>query len=218
MWLDDLRRDAQYALRTLRRSPGFTSVVVLTLALGIGANTAIFSVVHVVVLSPLPFRSPERLVHLYEDVPAAETPNNKALRTGAVFARDIAELSTRSKTLSHVTTRGSAIVMVQGSADAERQKLASISIATFPMLDVQPVLGRWFVRGDDEPGRDRLIILSYGAWQRYFGGDQQALGKSLTFNGDDFGGRVAFGLSYRVGGIMPRGFHFPDDRPQFWIP
>jgi hypothetical protein len=85
--------------------------------------------VHAVVLSPLPFRSPERLVHLYETVPAAETPNNKALRTG-VFARDIAELSPRSKTLSPVTTRGSAIVTVQGSADAERQKLASVSIAT----------------------------------------------------------------------------------------
>ena len=120
--------------------------------------------------------------------------------------------------LSHVTTRGLAIVTVQGSADAERQKLASVSVSTFPMLDVQPVLGRWFARGDDEPGRDRLIILSFGAWQRYFGGDPQALGKSLTFNGDDFGGRVAFGRGYVVVGVMPRGFHFPDDDTQFWIP
>ena len=196
MWLDDVRRDLQYAARTLRRAPGFTTVIVLTLALGIGANTAIFSVVHAVVISPLPFKSPERLVHLYEHVPAVETANDRALRTG-VFARDVAELAAGSKMLSHVTTRGLAIVTVQGSADAERQKLASVSIATFPMLDVQPVLGRWFAPGDDQPGRDRLIILSYGAWQRYFGGDPQALGKSLTFNGDDFGGKVAFGLVLR---------------------
>ena len=217
MWLDDVRRDLQYAARTLRRAPGFTTVVVLTLGLGIGANTAIFSVVRAVVISPLPFKSPERLVQLYENVPAAETPNNKALRTG-VFARDVAELAAQSKLLSHVTTRGSAIVTVQGSADAQRQKLASVSIATFPMLDVQPVLGRWLAPGDDQPGRNRLIVLSYGAWQRYFGGDPQAPGKSLTFNGDDFGGKVAFGLAYVVVGVMPRGFHFPDDDTQFWIP
>ena len=135
-----------------------------------------------------------------------------------MFARDVAELAAGSKMLSHVTTRGLAIVTVQGSADAERQKLAAISISTFPMLDVQPVLGRWFARGDDQPGRDRLIILSYGAWQRYLGGDPQALGKSLTFNGDDFGGKVAFGRAYIVVGVMPRGFHFPDDDTQFWIP
>jgi putative ABC transport system permease protein len=159
MWFNDVRLDLQYAVRTLRRAPGFTTVVVLTLALGIGANTAIFSIVHAVVISPLPFKGPERLVHLYENVPAVESANNKALRT-AVFAPDVAELAARSKMLSHVTTRGLAIVTVQGSADAERQKLGSVSIATFPMLDVQPVLGRWFARGDDEPGRDRLIILS----------------------------------------------------------
>src|SRR4029077_1342344 len=103
-----------------RRAPGFTTVVVLTLALGIGANTAIFSVLRAVVLSPLPFKSPRSLVHLYESVPASETQNNKALRIGAVFAHDVAELSARSRMLSHVTTRGSAIVTVQGSADAER--------------------------------------------------------------------------------------------------
>ena len=214
---DDLRRDLLYAARTLRRAPDFTTIIVLTLALGIGANTAIFSVVHAVLIRPLPFKSPERLVHLYENVPAVETANGKALRTG-VFARDVAELSAGAKMLSHVTTRGLAIVTVQGSADAERQKLAAVSIATFPMLDVQPLLGRWFAWGDDQAGRDRVMILSHGAWQRYFGGDPQALGKSLTFNGDDFGGKVAFGLSYVVVGVMPRGFHFPDDDTQFWIP
>ena len=104
MWLDDVYRDLQYAARTLRRAPGFTTVVVLTLALGIVANTPIFSVVHAVVISPLSFKNPERLIHLYENVPAAETANNRALRTG-VFARDVAELAARSKMLSHVTTR-----------------------------------------------------------------------------------------------------------------
>jgi len=216
-WIDDLGRDLRYAARSLARNPAFSIVAVVTLALGIGANTAIFSIVHAVILSPLPFKNADQLVQLYENVPAAESPNGKAMRTG-VFARDLIDLSTHARTVSHVATTGTAVVAVQGGADMQRQKLTSVTVSTFPMLGVQPKIGRWFAAGDDAPGRDRIIVLSYGAWQRYFGGDPQALGKPLTFNGDNFGARVAFGESYTVVGVMPAGFHFPDDDTEFWIP
>jgi putative ABC transport system permease protein len=216
--VSDIAQDLRYAVRTLRRSPGFALVAVLTLALGIGANTAIFSVVYAVLLHPLPFKNAERLVRLYENVPAAESPNGKPLRRGNMDVRELLGLRERSQRLSHVATYGIAIVSAQGSTDASRQILASVSAAAFPMLGVPPLIGRWFTTDDDTPGRDRIILISYGVWQRYFGGDPQVLGRTLTFNGNNFGASMTYGVAYTVVGVMPPGFHFPDDSAQFWVP
>ena len=109
MWLDDLRRDLSYSLRTLRRAPGFTAVVVATLALGIGANTAIFSVVHAVLLRPLPYKDSNQLVRVYENVPGSEIGNGKApdRRFGAMDIRDVVGMSGRTGSVSSSCSRTS---------------------------------------------------------------------------------------------------------------
>ena len=219
VWLDDVRRDVRYALRMLRRSPGFTTVAALTLALGIGA-TAIFSIVNAVLLHPLPYPSAERLVRLYENIPAAESPNSKPRRIGALDTRDLLELRAHSRTLSHVITYSFTTVTISGCGDAMRLRGAPVSGATFPMLGVQPLIGRWFTPDEERPGEDRVILLGNNAWQGCFARDPNVLGRVLTFTGraaGPLGGNVTLG-QYSVVGIMPGDFHFPDDDAQFWIP
>jgi ABC-type antimicrobial peptide transport system permease subunit len=220
VWLDDARRDVRYALRMLGRSPGFTAVAALTLALGIGATTAIFSIVNAILLHPLPYESAERLVRLYENIPAAESPNSKPRRIGALDTRDLLELRAHSRTLSHVITYSFTTVTVSGCGDAMRLRGAPVSAATFPMLGVQPLVGRWFTPDEERPGQDRVILLGHNAWQRCFARDPNVLGRVLTFTGraaGPLGGNVTLG-QYTVVGIMPGDVHFPDDDAQFWIP
>ena len=218
LWLDDTRRDLQYAIRTLRRSPGFAGVAVLTIALGVGANTAIFSVLDAVLLHPLPFKDADRLVRLYENVPASESPNRRASRFGGIGAREFLALRAEATTLSHVVAHAIALVSVAGGVDTSQRELTALSANAFAMLGVQPTLGRSFTAEEEQPGRDRVIILSDGAWRRYFAGDAAVLGRTITFNGNTFSGGVALGEEYTVVGVMPRGFHFPDDNTQFWTP
>jgi putative ABC transport system permease protein len=217
-WLDDARRDLQYAIRALRRSPGFASVAVLTIALGVGANTAIFSVLDAVLLHPVPFKDADRLIRLYENVPASESPNGRASRFGGIDAREFLALRAETSTLSHVVAHSIALVSVAGGVDTSQRELTALSSNTFAMLGVQPTLGRTFTAEEEQPGRDRVIVVSYGAWQRYFGGDPAALGRTLTFNGNTFSGGVALGEDYTVVGVMPPDFRFPDDNTQFWTP
>jgi putative ABC transport system permease protein len=215
---DDLLLDIRYALRWCARDRGLAGIVIVTLALGIGVNTAIFSVVHAVLIDPLPFEHADRLVRLREHVPASESPNGRPRDVDGLESREFLEVQTRSRTLSHVISHGLALVTVQGSSDAVRQEVTSVSAATFAMLGVQPLLGRWFLRDDEGAGGDRVIILSYGAWQRYFGGDPGALGKTLSFSGNTFSGSMALGEPYVVVGVMPPAFHFPDDGTTAWVP
>ena len=218
LWLDDARRDLQYAIRTLRRSPGFAGVAVLTIALGVGANTAIFSALDAVLLHPLPFKDADRLVRLYENVPASESPNRRASRFGGIDAREFLALRAEARTLSHVVAHAIALVSVAGGVDTAQRELTALSSNAFAMLDVQPILGRSFTADEEQPGRDKVIILSDGAWRRYFAADPEVLGRTITFNGNTFSGGVALGEEYTVVGVMPRDFHFPDDNTQFWTP
>jgi predicted permease len=219
VWLDDARRDLRYAIRSLRRTPGFTIVAVVTLALGIGAVTAIFSVVHAVLLQPLPFPHADGLVQLYENVPAAESPNHQALRVRGMDMRELLELRTRSRTLSQVVSHSLVLASTVGSAETTLLSGEAVSEGTFPMLGTPPILGRWFSSAEDRSGRDKVIVLSDATWRRYFNGDPSAVGKTMTFTGNSsFIGGLALGEPYTVIGVMPRGFRFPDDNAQFWVP
>ena len=219
VWLDDARRDVRYALRSLARTPGFTIVAIVTLALGIGANTAIFSVVHAVLLQPLPFAHADRLVRLYENVPAAESPNHRALRVAGMDLRELLELRSRTRAFSHVITYDLALASPIGSTETTLLSGEAVSEGTFPMLGMAPALGRWFSAQEARSGGANVIMLSDAAWRRYFNADSAAVGKTMTFTGNSaFIGGLALGEPYTVVGVMPRSFHFPDDNAQFWVP
>jgi len=219
VWLDDARRDLQYAARMLRRSPAFTAVAVVTLALGIGANTAIFSVLHAVLLQPLPFKDPDRLVRVYENLSAAESPNKRPVRMGAMDTRELLELRATSRALSHVVSYSGAIVTMLGAGDTVQISGSSISAGTFAMLGVQPALGSPFSRDEDAGVGEHVVILSHDAWNRYFAADPGVVGRHVTFTGNTtFTGGMALGSSYTVIGVMPRGFYFPNEGALFWTP
>jgi putative ABC transport system permease protein len=217
-WLEDLRRDVRYAVRGLLKTPGFTAIAVMTIALGIGANTAIFSIMYAVLLHPLPFLNADGLVRLYENVPASESPNHQPRRLSGMDVGELLELKAHSRTLSHVVSQGMALVSIAGGIDVVQRELTSVSAETFSMLGVPPLVGRWFTSEDERPGDDQVIILSDAAWQRYFGRDSHVLGKTLAFNGNTFSQGVTLGEKYTVVGVMPPSFHFPDDNTQFWVP
>ena len=216
--IDSLFQDVRYAARTFRRTPGFTIVAVLTLALGIGANTAIFSVLHTVLLRPLPYAHPERLVRPYENVPASESSNRRAMRIGGMNALEWIELGERTTTLARVCTVSQSLVTLLGAGDAAFVNGAALSPGTAAMLGVPPARGRWFT-ADEEKAGGHVIVLSDAMWRRYFGGAPDVLGKAVTFTGNStFIGAVALGTAYSIVGVMPRGFYVPDDRTDFWTP
>src|SRR5215217_7205598 len=158
----DLLRDARYALRGLARTPGFTAVVVLTLALGIGANTAVFSVVNAVLLRPLPYREPERLVtleHLYPSLNALQAPVSS---TGFRDYRD------RTRVFEKVAIESGWGANLTGRGDPERINASRVSAQFFQVLGVSPALGRTLLPEEDVPGKEKVVVLSYGFWQRLF--------------------------------------------------
>jgi putative ABC transport system permease protein len=221
-WLDDLRRDLHYAIRALRREPAFAVVVVLTLALGIGANTAIFSVVHSVLIRPLPYADSARLVRVWENVPGSEIGDGKGpdRRYAAMDVVDVLAASRRAQTIAGLAAFGRVRLTTTIEGDATRMEGARVSGGFFPMLGAAPVIGRTLTADDAVAGREHVIVLGYDAWQR-FGGDAGIVGRTLTFSGDPtspFGGGVAVGAPYTVVGVMPRGFRFPYDSAQFWVP
>jgi putative ABC transport system permease protein len=196
--IDALRQDFRYAVRQLIRSPGFTAVAVLTLGLGIGANTAIFSVVNAVLLRPLPYPEPSRLVNVAERRPNG-TPNSVShpnfldwRKEGAL--ESMALLRTQS-------------FNVGGADRPERVAGALVSAEYFRVLGLAPAAGRYFLVGEDTPGRDRVAVISHGLWQRRFGGDPSVVGRSLTVDGR--------GLT--VVGVATAGFRFPEET-EVWTP
>jgi len=216
VWLEDARRDVRYALRALARTPGFTCVAVLTLALGIGANSAIFSVVNAVLLRPLPYRDSDRLVRLMMNMPAAESPTRAPLRIPvSLSAAELDEVRSRTSTLSDVGTAGPVLMGLSGHEDAARLQGARVSSAVLPMVGARPLIGRSLAESDEAPGAEPVVLLSFVAWQRYFSGDPGVLGRSLTLD-SVLGQRRQ--IRHTVVGIMPRGFEFPYHQTQLWIP
>ncbi|HYL98565.1 MAG TPA: ABC transporter permease [Blastocatellia bacterium] len=204
MWtfvsLENLLQDLRYGARVLLKNPGFTVVAVITLALGIGANAAIFSVVNGVLLNTVPFKDSGQLVSITEMEPE--------LADAPVSAPDFCDWKTQNSafaTMSAVITTG---FNLTGSGPPERLIAAGVSTDFFPMLGVQPVMGRDFSPEEDDPNHQQTALISYALWQSHFGGDRATVGKSMTL-----GGR-----SFTIIGVMPAGLKLDYPQPQVWIP
>jgi predicted permease len=208
MWtlgsIEILWQDIRYALRTLRKSPAFTGVAVFALALGIGANTAIFSVVNAVVLKPLPYRDPGRLALLWGNV-----RRMKVERRGTSYP-DFVDWRSQGKSFDGMAAYNPVGVTLTGGDEPERVKCERVSAAYFPILGVNPILGRTFLASEDVvPMRDQVVILSEGLWKRRFGGDAKIIGKTL---------RTASGRNLTVVGVVPASFRGISDNVDLWVP
>ncbi len=216
MWLDDMRRDLLYAVRNLRRNPGFAAIAIVTIALGIGANAAIFSVINAVLLKPLPYRQPDQLVRLNEITPGSITQDGRERRSGAISVTELKELRSRSSSVSHVSMGGGlAIMTFSGRGESVRLQGHRVASDLFETLGVSPMLGRGF-NADELSDGAADVVLSFAAWMRYFGADPNIVGQTRT---------LANSLSskpdprqYTIVGVMPESFWFPDRQIEFWIP
>jgi predicted permease len=210
------RHDLRYALRGLARTPGFTAVAVVTLALGIGATTAIFSVVHGVLLKPFGYQRADRLVRLYENVPASENAGGRPRRRSAFSRAEFGELQRRARTLSHVAGHSWSIMTLTGRQEATRVQVAPVSPEIFTMVGASPLVGRLFDAGDAARGA-AVAVLSHRLWQQQFGGDPEVVGRAVTLHGVI---PRSDAKSYTVIGIVSPAFQFPfaDSPWHLWIP
>jgi len=204
-----MRQDVRHALRQLARSPGFTTVVVVTLAVGIGASTAIFSVIDAVLLRPLPYPDSHRLVRVIERTagPAKDIGYRQSL--ASVWTRDLPVLRAQTPTLSHVGVYSAVTATVAVDPGNPLRLAASrMSLAVFDMLGARPALGRIFLADEENASAAPVVVLSHSMWQRDFGGRADVLGRSLLV--DDTPATIV--------GVMPAQFEFPDARTEFWLP
>jgi predicted permease len=176
MHLQDVAQDLRLALRALSRAPAFTLAVLVTLALGIGASTAIFSVIYGVLLRPLPYLEGERLVHLTQPARLAGVKNV------GISPMEIRELRTRATTVTDLVEYHSMPFVILGGPEPERVTTGVVSAGFFQALGVKPLLGRFFEKGEDLPGAPALLIVSYKYWQNHLGGDPHVVGRSFTMN------------------------------------
>jgi putative ABC transport system permease protein len=199
--LETLFQDIRFGLRMLRKYPGFTTVAVLTLAIGIGATSAIFSVVDPLLIHPLPFQRMDQLVKVWESIPSRGVERNE------VAQANYTDWRAQNDVFDHLGFYYWWTVNVSGIEVPERVQGFLVSPDLFPALGVNPVLGRWFLPEEEQPGKDREVILSYGYWQRRYGADPKIVGRVLTLNG----------LSRTVVGVMPPNFNFPTGG-EMWAP
>jgi len=196
--MDHFRQDLQYAARRLFKAPGFAAVAIVTLALGVGANSAIFSVVNGVLLRPLPYPEPDRLVGVYHT-----TEGQRAVMSGPNFT-DIARSATTLESAAAVSTGR---MILTGEGEPTRLSIAEVSASLFSVLRVRPEIGRTFNADENTPGRTAIVILSHALWQQRFGGDAGVIGKRIMLDGEP----------KEVIGVMPAGFSYPAGR-QAWLP
>ena len=188
--MENIWRDVQYGVRMLRKSKGFTAIAVLTLALGIGANTAVFSVVNAVLLRPLPYGDPDRLVFLTEW--SEQVPNM------SFSVANFKDLRDQNRVFDSVFgSNGTSFVLTGSGPEAERVNVRQVTSGMFDTLQKTPILGRAFTPDEDKPGAPRVILLGEGFWERRFGRDPNIVGKTLTLSGE----------SFTVIGVMPGSFH-----------
>jgi putative ABC transport system permease protein len=214
-WVEDGGQDLRYAWRSLARHPGFASVAVLTLALGIGANTAIFSVVHAVLVRPPAYaKDSGRLVRLIMNLPPAASPTGGPLRTFVpLSAREAADLRQRSRTLADAAIAGPELAGLRGIEGGARLTGARVSASAFAMLGARPIAGRLIEPRDEAPGAEPVILLSFAAWQQFFGGDSHVVGNQVTLDSALGPRRERRAI---VIGVMPPTFTFPSSGTRFW--
>jgi putative ABC transport system permease protein len=196
----DVLRDARYAIRQLGKTPGFTMVAVLTIALGIGATSAIFSVVNGVLLRPLPYPNPDDLVRVHEIVPQ--------YGRFSVAPATFLDWRKQATTFERIVALNGGSATITGNDGPERVTTTSVSWDLFDLLRVSPVLGRSFTEAEDAPGKNGVIVLSHGMWQRRFGGDPGVLGRTLSLSGEPV----------TIVGVMPPDFFFSSRDTQLWRP
>lgn len=206
--MSGLLQDVRYGLRVLRRQPTFTAVAVLTLALGIGINAAMFSVVNAVLLRPLPFTDPGRLVAVHEGIPSL------GFSKIAFAIPDLMLYEQGQKSFQGMAAYRNDNLELSGIGEPTRITAARVTASLFPLLGVQPILGRSFQADEDRPGM-AVVILGYGLWQSKYGGSRDVIGTTITLDR----------IPYTVIGIMPRDFQFPlagassnNEPAQLWVP
>ena len=209
-FVETTRQDVRYAIRALRKNPGFTAAAVLTLGIGVGATTTMFAVVQAVLLRPLPYAEPERLVRIFETNPIKHWTKNVAAPANyadwkaqnTVF-ENVAAYEAFSKEGS-----GASDVYLTGSGEPQGLKAMVVSGNLIRMLGVPPLMGRTFTDEETFEGQARVVVLSYGLWQSLFGGDRGVIGRTMMLNG----------RTYDVVGVMPPAFAFPGRDVQLWMP
>ena len=202
-WVQNLVQDVRFGTRMLRKNLGFTAVAILTLALGIGANTAIFSVVHAVLFSSLPYRQPERLVKVWGRLTGEGIPRNW------FSDPEWFELVDRNHAFDQVAAYYANKGANVGNEDAAPQRITrgGSTASLFPLLGVQPILGRTYSAEEDQPGHNQVAVISYALWRSLYSGDPNVVGKPIRLNN----------RPYTVIGVLPEGFDFAGDN-QVWTP
>lgn len=202
--MTELFREIKQALRRLWKTPGFTLAALIVLALGIGANTAIFSIVNGVLLRPLPFSHPERLVQLYHVPPAKQFPG---MDTFPLSAANYLDWERQNDVFESSAIYSFTSLRMTGSGDPKVLQGSRVETSFFPTLEAQPLLGRSILPGDEQPGHEHVMVLSHKLWKSDFGGNRDILGKNIELNGQ----------AYTLIGVMPANFDKPG-YASFWTP
>jgi putative ABC transport system permease protein len=199
--MESLWQDVRYAARVLWAKPGFTAVAVVTLALGIGANSAVFSVADAFLFRPLPFRDMHHLAAVME------------IRTGltedwsGVAPANFLDWKRQCRSFERLAGYAWSEVNLTGEGDPEKLSATLVTTDFFPLLGVEPLLGRYFLVGEDQAGREQVVVLSRGLWERRFGGDPSVVGRTVKIDG----------RSCTIAGVMPKQFVFPM-AAELWMP
>ena len=201
--MDQLFQDIRYAIRMMFKNPGFTLIALITLALGIGANTAIFSLVNGLLLRPLPYGNPDRIVMVWQDYRERSGRDKEWTSSDTFF-----DWRDQNHSLESIAVLDGWLPTITGG-EPEQIPGATVSYNMFSVLGVSPAIGRTFVAEEDKPNGRKVVILSDGLWKRKFGGDRNAIGKDILINGE----------KYSVIGVMPPTFEFPmEPSAQMWTP
>lgn len=201
MNVHDLLADGRYSIRLLSRAPGFALAVILILALGIGANTALFTALDGTVIRPLPYADPDRLMMLWEDFSAFGAAKER------VSPGTFIDWKKRTQAFDQVAAYGRRVFNLSGLGSPEEVFGLRVTANLLPMLGVRPLLGRTFTPDEDAPG-NKVVVLSHRLWTRRFGGDAKLVGQTITMSGE----------KYAVIGVMPKGFQYPDQQSEVWVP
>lgn len=200
--METLLKDIRYGVRGLIKRPGFTVIALITLALGIGANTAIFSVINAVLLRPLQFKDPEQLVIVWEDATFAGFPKNTPAPANYF------DWKNQNQSFSDMAACAEVSFNITGDGEPERAMAFTVTSNFFPLFGVQPLLGRSFLPEEDQPGANKVVVLSHSLWQSRYGGDRQIVNRGILLNGE----------KHTVVGVMPASFQFMEKEVRLWVP